>query len=167
MRKIVRVLFVFTLICGLVMSAPYQVKATENEERSVQLPDLEGGSEPVTLFTLSCNSLQTEKRSSDYFRTNNLSESVKTIGVRGTITHSVGSTLNAYTMRAGIGYFVSGGNYIHPVLYETFSGASGTIYITRDISYFGSATSYYAFISNMARDYGTVTGNVTVFTLDN
>lgn len=165
MRKNLRVFFIFLLICGLCLTLPCRAEASENGERSIQPPDLEGGAEPVILFTLSCNSLQTEKYSSNYFRTYQLSDSVSQIGVRGTLSHSVGTTLNAYTMRGGVGYFLSGGNKIVPALYETFSGASGGIYLTVDKSYFGSATSYYAFITNMASDYGTVTGNVTVFTL--
>lgn len=157
--------FRFILACCVIMSMCFIVSASGTGGRSVVLPDPDfGGATHTKIDTVSCTKLTGEIYSKTITK-QGLPSSATKIGVSGTIKHSVGSSMNAYTMQAGIGYFVSGSGEIYPEYTQSFKSATARVYYTTAISGLSRTTNYYAFIKNMAPSYGTVSGSIEAFTL--
>ena len=165
MKTITKRTLSFILVCCVFLSMCFTVSASSTGSRSSELPDPDlGGATHTKIDTVSCTKLTGEIYSKTITK-KSLPNGATKIGVSGTIKHSVGNGLNAYTMRAGIGYFRSSSSNIQPEYYNTYKKGSASVYLTTAISGLSSTTNYYAFIKNMAPSYGTVSGSIEVFTL--
>lgn len=115
--------------------------------------------------TLSASSLTGLTHTSQFEKVS-LPSGASTVAVSGNFKHAGASGLTAPSIRAGIGYFRSGTTTVVSLSSKDYFGVNVSVYSSVSVSSINNNVKYVGFVRNAAPSYGTVSGSLTVYTLN-
>ena len=155
------IFFAFCLVSSMCCS----VNASGTGGRSQVLPDPDLGGDGTILRTLNASSLTGLTHTSS-FEKPNLPSGASTVAVSGNFKHTGASGLTTPSIRAGIGYYRAGTTTVDSLSSKDYFGVNVSVYSSVSVSSINNNVKYVGFVKNVAPSYGTVSGSLTVYTLN-